>query len=151
MIVSNALWDPLNELFEGRHPEGGLVVELPDGSWKNAVWVELKTAGELSDAMYWSNPRNWSRPRGRRSSWELDRKMSFPLDRIAKDGAADCFFAAYTSGRQPLVIVAVRDGRACYETVSGAACDPKFARDLLGEVIAYLEVNLGFFTAPRIH
>jgi hypothetical protein len=151
MIVSNALWGHLNELFESRRPEGGLAVKLADGRWKNVVWVEMKTADEIADAMYWANPRNWSRPGGRGSSWGLDRKMSFPLDRIAKDGAVDGFFAAYTSGRQPLVIVAVRDGRACYETVSGAECDPKFARELLGEVIAYLEANLSFFTAPCIH
>lgn len=151
MIVSNALWGQLDKLFESHRPEGGLAVEPPDGSSKNVVWVELKTADELSDAMYWGNPRNWSRPGGRCSSWELDRKMSFPLDRIIKDGAVDGFFAAYSSGRQPLVIVAVRGGRASYETASGAACDPKFARDLLSEVIAHLEANIGFFTPPRIH
>jgi hypothetical protein len=151
MIASNALWDTLNELFDSRRPEGGLAVKLPDGSWKNAVWVKLKTADELAEAMYWGNPRNWSRPGGRDSSWKLDRELSFPLDRVARDGGVDGFFAAYTSGSQPLVIVAVRDGRACYETVCGGKCDPEFARHLLGEVIGYLEANLDFFTAPRIH
>ncbi len=151
MIVSNALLGQMDELWEGRRPEGGLAVMLPDGGWKNVVWVELTNAGELADAMYWANPRNWSRPGGRSSSWELDRELSFPLDRIARDGAVDGFFAAYTSGRQPLVIVAVRGGRACYETVSGAECNPTFARHLLGEVIGFLEANIGFFKEPQHH
>jgi hypothetical protein len=149
MIVSNALWGQLNELFDSRRPDGGLEVKLTDGRWKNAVWVKLKNADELADAMYWGNSRNWSRPAARGSSWSLDHDLSFPLDRIAKDGQVDGFFAAYTSGRQPLVIVAMRDGRACYETVSGAESNPAFARELLGEVIEYLEANLGFFEEPE--
>jgi hypothetical protein len=133
-------------------PDGGLEVKLTDGRWKNAVWVKLKNADELADAMYWGNPRNWSRPASRDSSWNLDHDLSFPLDQITKDGPVDGFFAAYTSGRQPLVIVAMRDGRACYETVSGAECNPAFARKLLGEVVGYLEANLDFFSKPsHIH
>jgi hypothetical protein len=148
MAVCNALWEQLEEIFDGKPSPDGLSVCRADGRWKDVVWVKLKNADELADAMYWGNPRHWF-PSG--SARHLDRQLSFPLQRVAEEGPVDGFYAAYNRSRQPLVIVAIRDGRACYETISGAECDPDLARNLLGEVIAYLEENLDFFAAPSPH